>query len=420
ILVKTVKKFEEAHRELQRCSTESHEPVKPNLNRNPSPTTQSSDSDSSIESLTSSSSSLSRTSDERQTVIEDKHSPGCSKKPLEIQLENLRLQEDNKPINSSSRFYDIIWTSEGLHILHSMDKPIESEEWIDFVGKTMREVEGNPGSLCEKHFLSVLVAPLMNHLAEVGVVEKIATLLAMPFTLTAGNSELQENLERIYYGAKVLPNLVYACKLMVRRRLLQRISMNFKSGDLVEDLMGIVEDEDLVGMDKCMRLITFLVHLQSKFAEQFCECVCGFKFFPILHLCLKSYNRRVRLTVDTLAALCQILRTAKDNATAFETFLLEYENFEEIDIEIFSLLSHSDPNVQSKSFRLLGYLMTHSENVRERLVRPRSAGLWNILTQASNHPDTSISTAAEFTSGQLQQFIPCNKSAGSEHFTVSQ
>ena len=255
-----------------------------------------------------------------------------------------------------ARNSDLLWKSGALFTLHSFgseDKPIECEEWVDFVGKTMKEVRDCPESLCEKHFLTVLVAPLRNHLASAVVIEKIAVLLAMPFILTprnpspspsssssqnpqnrnnhnnnnnnnsnhgddgGGGGNLQKNLELIYLDTKVLPNLLYSCKLMLRRRRIARLSLNLNSNDdHSNDMVEILEEEDLDGMDKCMRLISYLVHIQKGFAVEFCDSVCILQAFPFFILRLDK--KRLRLAVDTLSVLCQILRILPANFTIVE------------------------------------------------------------------------------------------------------
>jgi len=112
----------------------------------------------------------------------------------------------------------------------------------------------NPKCLCEKHFLTVVVAPLRNHLAGPEVVEKIATLLSVPFATDKcdsenGEEDIIEMLKTTYLDNKVLPNLLYACKLILQRRRLER-----NANDLSE-ISSILTVEDLDALDKCSRLV---------------------------------------------------------------------------------------------------------------------------------------------------------------------
>ncbi|CAL8081595.1 unnamed protein product [Orchesella dallaii] len=150
----------------------------------------------------------------------------------------------------------VLWKSGALFTLHSFgseDKPINSDEWIYFLKTTMKEVLDNPKSLCEKHFLTMLVAPLRNHLAEAEVVEKIAVLLSLPYTLDKSVHEqepgLMSSLQTLYLDTKVLPNLLYSCKLIVRRRRVERSSVT------LDDILKILTVEDLEGLEKCLRLV---------------------------------------------------------------------------------------------------------------------------------------------------------------------
>ena len=365
LLVKTAKKLEEAQKELKRCSTEmphKSPAVSPEgssrSKKSEPPARDASDSDSasSYETMTSTSSSLSDASEDCQTVILDQpsHTPRllfsptsnhsgahqkshesacCSSKKkvpspvdtVQSGMENLNLTSAEK--SKTKRPSEFTCKSDAFFTLHSFgseDKPIESEEWIYFVGNTMKEVQENPASLCDKPFLTVLVAPLRNHLAEAVVIGKIATLLAMPFTLVSGDHDLQKNLETIYMDAKVLPNLLYACKLVVRRRKISHdssLTAKEEHGNN-DDLVDILEEEDFEALDKCTRLINYLVHLQKEFAVQLCDSIFVLQGFPILSLFLRSHTKKARLTLDTLAVLCHILRILPANTTIVEELLL--------------------------------------------------------------------------------------------------
>ena len=106
--------------------------------------------------------------------------------------------------------------------------------------------------MCEKHFLTVLVAPLRNHLASPIVIEKIASLLSLPFTLEDKEADLVQSLESIYLDTKVVPNLLYSCKLTVRRRKLESEAVE------LHEIASMLTQEDLEGMDKSLRLVISL------------------------------------------------------------------------------------------------------------------------------------------------------------------
>ncbi|ODN04951.1 Serine/threonine-protein kinase fused, partial [Orchesella cincta] len=227
-------------------------------------------SNSSCETMTSSSefeTGSDEESDETETVILDnfkkregrkKDSPESADEKADAENVNgLAVFDPSGSGKPSSRGGSgLLWKSGALFTLHSFgseDKPINSDEWIYFILTTMKEVLDNPISLCEKHFLTMLVAPLRNHLAESEVVEKIAALLALPYTLDKSVHDqepaLMSNLQTLYLDTKVLPNLLYSCKLIVRRRRVEHSSAT------LDDIMKILTFEDLEGLEKCLRLV---------------------------------------------------------------------------------------------------------------------------------------------------------------------
>lgn len=99
----------------------------------------------------------------------------------------------------------------------------------------------------------MLVAPLRNHLSDPEVVEKITVLLSLPYTLDKSTYDaepkLLSSLQSLYLDTKVLPNLIYACKLIVRRRRVEHGSAT------LEEISSILTVEDLSALEKCLRLV---------------------------------------------------------------------------------------------------------------------------------------------------------------------
>lgn len=115
----------------------------------------------------------------------------------------------------------------------------------------LQEVIKNPFALCEKHFLTIIVAPLRNHLAKMVVVDKIAALLSLPFTMESQTQKpLIRTLENLYLDTKVVPNLLYACQLCVRRHVLGKKDLDFQT------ITSSLPDEDLEGFHGLLGLVS--------------------------------------------------------------------------------------------------------------------------------------------------------------------
>ncbi len=111
----------------------------------------------------------------------------------------------------------------------------------------------NPQCICEKHFLTVLVAPLRNHLTTPDVVEKIADVLSVPFAMDDNIPDgLLTPLQSMYIDSKVLPNLLYSIKVTIRRC---GIENNTKE---LEEIINFLSVEDLASLNKCLRLVSSL------------------------------------------------------------------------------------------------------------------------------------------------------------------
>lgn len=207
----------------------------------------------------------------------------------------------------------------------------------------------NPNSLCQKHFLTMVLAPLKNTTTEPEVVEKIAVLLSLPFTLDESIHEISpgliSNLQTLYVETKVLPHLLYTCKLMVINRV-KGLSLT------LEDICSMLTMEDLEALEKLLRVVrfyqflyfhlfysfktvfdlmfffcfflqvTFLVHIDNEYVTQFCDGVLVLHACPVFQLCLKLDGIKPGLAADTVGILCHLLRTSPNNKSIVEEVLL--------------------------------------------------------------------------------------------------
>ena len=100
-----------------------------------------------------------------------------------------------------------------------LSKSLENEEWEEFLDGTLADAIENPQTLEQRDLVAVVVAPLRNVNASPSLVERIATLLALPWAgVDREESVDEETIIRAYADTRVVPNLLYACKVMVQRR----------------------------------------------------------------------------------------------------------------------------------------------------------------------------------------------------------
>lgn len=74
----------------------------------------------------------------------------------------------------------------------AQNPPIENEEWLVFIRKTMQEVtEGDLESLKQHNFVSIIVAPLRNSKTSAKVIKTVSQLFMLPFVISATTYDVQ-------------------------------------------------------------------------------------------------------------------------------------------------------------------------------------------------------------------------------------
>jgi len=121
---------------------------------------------------------------------------------------------ENKDADTEKGTTIVSWDE---HNRRSEPKFLENEEWAEFLDSTLEDAIDNPQTLIHRNLVAVIVVPLRNVNASPSLVERIATLLAIPWT-GSQDDVTEEALIRAYADTRVVPNLLYACKVMVQRR----------------------------------------------------------------------------------------------------------------------------------------------------------------------------------------------------------
>lgn len=95
------------------------------------------------------------------------------------------------------------------------DSPsIENEEWLAYIHMSMAEVlNGEIDSLKDQNLLGIIVAILRNPNVCSNVIGGIVQLLSIPFVLTISSEDLTQ-IRTVYVQTKLLPNLIYASKIV--------------------------------------------------------------------------------------------------------------------------------------------------------------------------------------------------------------
>lgn len=177
----------------------------------------------------------------------------------------------------------------------SCDEPpslsIENDEWLAFIHRSMQEVlDGELDSLKQQNLVSMIVAPLRNSKASCKVVESVAQLLSLPFVLGGPTSVIHE-IRNVFVEVKLVPNLVYASKLLCHRRQFLYDKRNANTNNQEEllnapspqnstqpirlcvNLTSILTEEDIKTLSSLYELVCHLIHMNDSFLTQFCDAL---------------------------------------------------------------------------------------------------------------------------------------------------
>lgn len=227
-----------------------------------------------------------------------------------------------------------------LHSFSSEDTPIETEEWCQFIDKTLADaLDGNFSIFLELTELSMFVSPLRNQTCSLPVINKLTTLFSLPLTVDDMNSK--ENVLKVYLECKLIPNLVYSCKLISRAE-------NYKIKRTVE-----FDKDQIDTLGNINKLVCHLVYLDKDFLFQFCDCVCVLNAFSIMKKTLSLDNVLPSLVADMLAILNQTLRKIPENHTVVEKILGTDTS---VLLVLGTLITHRVPLVRARLCTLIGYL----------------------------------------------------------------
>ena len=225
--------------------------------------------------------------------------------------------EDDRQAEKQSRLPDWDLSAVGRHM--------ENEEWIAFLQRSMEELmNGDVASVLEQSFVSVLISPLRNLAAGCRVVEYVACLLSLPFVVKVSRENL-EKIQRIYIDVRVVPNLVYAMKLLMSDRT-DPDNASVSPHSMITKTASELSSDELQTLESGILLLCRLVHAKGKFLTQFCDAIYIVNGMPFLEQLLALDRRKPRIVSDLVAILNNILRTQPENAALVETVVLRTEN----------------------------------------------------------------------------------------------
>ncbi|KAH8416903.1 hypothetical protein KR222_011694 [Zaprionus bogoriensis] len=214
----------------------------------------------------------------------------------------------------------------------SQSPPIENDEWLAFLHRSIQELlDGEFDSLKQHNLVSIIVAPLRNSKAIPKVLQSVAQLLSLPFVL-AEQHLVADAIKGVYIDVKLVPNLMYACKLLLSQRHLSDSTASLPPASTAVSLsrtqrsVSDLSAEELSTACSLYELVCHLVHQQQQFLTQFCDAVAilavNDMFISFLTHDFKD-GSAVRLACCMLALFCCVLRELPENAELVEKIVFD-------------------------------------------------------------------------------------------------
>ncbi|EDW82803.1 uncharacterized protein Dwil_GK10190 [Drosophila willistoni] len=241
----------------------------------------------------------------------------------------------------------------------SQSPPIENDEWLAFLNRSTQELlDGEFDSLKQHNLVSIIVAPLRNSKAIPSVLHSVAQLLSLPFVLAEPHLVL-DAIKSVYIDVKLVPNLMYACKLLLSQKHLND-SLTIGAGNSLSRTLRSIDElnaEEMNTACSLYELVCHLAHQQQQFLSQFCDAVAILAvndlFINILTHDFK-HSSAVRLASCMLALFCCVLRELPENAELVEKIIFNPR------LHLSALLQSQHQLLRQRSCQLLRLLARFS------------------------------------------------------------
>ncbi|XP_029177902.1 serine/threonine-protein kinase fused [Nylanderia fulva] len=289
--------------------------------------------------------------------------------------------------------------------LRTVERPIENEEWVAFLQRSMEEVmEGEIDSLLQQNCVSVFVSPLRNPAAGCRVIEYVACLLSLPFTVSISKDNLKK-IERVYLDVRVVPNLVYAIKLLMSERSDSESNTADLTNTGTRSASSLSADE-LEALECAMLVLCRLVYIEDQFLMQFCDAIYIVNGMPLLQQLLALEKRKARVVADLVAILNNVLRSQPENAELVERVVLRAKPSGVLVEQLNKLLNHRQAVLRARTCIMIRFL---GRFCCRALQQVWDKSLKNLIEGLIEDEDEQVRHAAEDAVNELKQLTYYNQ-----------
>ncbi|XP_017890354.1 serine/threonine-protein kinase fused [Ceratina calcarata] len=288
----------------------------------------------------------------------------------------------------------------------AIDRPIENEEWIAFLQRSMEEImDGEVGSLLQQNCVSVFVSPLRNPAASCRVVEYVACLLSLPFVVSTSKESL-EKIMQVYLDVRVVPNLVYSLKLLMSEQL--EPEANKKTEPMNADIKSAstLSADELQTLEYTMLVLCRLIYSRDQFLTQFCDAVFIVNGVSLLQQLLNLEKRKARIVADLIAILNNVLRSQPENAHLVEKVVLHSDSPGDSKEQLGKLLTHRQPMLRARTCNLIRLLGRFSCRALQQIW---CKSLKTFIEGLTNDDDQAVKLIAEDAVKELKELMYYNQ-----------
>ena len=188
---------------------------------------------------------------------------------------------------------------------------IENDEWCEFLDGQIEEALKEVEVLNNHNYIDMIVGPLKNPMTGPLVLEKIITILILPFTSKSkmGDDQLMKNLLDGYKAVKVMDHLIQAIGYL-------------RAGENLEDAESMIQSDKTLSL--ATTLVTRLVHTGADFAKIMSKVFLKMGEEKLTTLLLWLLMKRQTSNMDCLAWMNRMLDLSGVNFwSQFEIMLTE-------------------------------------------------------------------------------------------------
>lgn len=231
--------------------------------------------------------------------------------------------------------------------------PVETEEWLQFLFKAMQEIlDGDLELYKQENMMTLIVGLLRNPKFNSKLIDHVVQIICLPYSIDMPQSILYD-IDKLYLQMKLVPNLVYASKLLCAKKLHQN-STDAMSIPKVDRLITFTVGE-LKTLSGIYDLVVYLVYSGETFLQMLCDAISILNLDHLFRSFIVSgidsdLKEAVRLTGTMVALICAILQELPENANLIEKIIFHD------DVDLCKMLRHDDAKVRLRTLSMLRLL----------------------------------------------------------------